>query len=545
MADLDFPAWPFMATGGSLNRTMPVRLNDIVNVKDFGAVGDGVADDQPALDAAYNYAVTATAWLVGTGAEGHGRRMLFLPSGTYRIGTPPWSIGAGVGGNIHILGANRSSTIIKGTNDTGSVVSHGGGYSGIEKISNLTIWNTSVTSGSSGYREPYGNENQLEIVNCCFIGFCACLLSWEQITYDPYNWNNVSYGGRTRNCSFICSAAIGSAVSNYSPPAGSVGVGIGTGSMINCMISGFDKGIAATGYGFAAIGNYITRCNYGISYPDAFTNAGGAKLNGMYMASNVFERCNNGMHLGQNFCSGAYIGANAVIGNVGVADSSPLTLTYSSGTVTATTPAAHNLSIGARALCLDRVDHSSWTPNGTGTETLTVNVTDGTHFTYPLVSTPQAFVSGYWNYPLWGDEMWLGKVQQAVMAANALDARVSGKSVNMIQYAVTRTNLCMAMRGPNGWAGPTTETMQIWGDSLDSGAVHWTYIQCGLAGSGLPQAPVNYIRYVDLAYGANYDGNELMIYDAAATTLWGTVSAGGSTNRYKIRFNGTNWIRVA
>ena len=43
----------FTPTGaGAVTRTVDSKLKDVVSVKDFGAVGDGVADDRAAIQAA-------------------------------------------------------------------------------------------------------------------------------------------------------------------------------------------------------------------------------------------------------------------------------------------------------------------------------------------------------------------------------------------------------------------------------------------------------------------------------------------------------------
>lgn len=54
---------------GAVQRTVELKLQDVISVKDFGAVGDGVADDTAAIQAAINAA---------------GDKSVFLPSGNYR-----------------------------------------------------------------------------------------------------------------------------------------------------------------------------------------------------------------------------------------------------------------------------------------------------------------------------------------------------------------------------------------------------------------------------------------------------------------------------
>jgi len=64
------------ATGSTTARTLANRFADVVNVKDFGAVGDGVADDY----AAFNTAINAL------NAEGG---KIIVPNGSYKLNTEP------------------------------------------------------------------------------------------------------------------------------------------------------------------------------------------------------------------------------------------------------------------------------------------------------------------------------------------------------------------------------------------------------------------------------------------------------------------------
>jgi hypothetical protein len=61
---------PITATGSTTARSLPDRFSDVVNVKDFGAVGDGVADDTAAIQAAIN-----------AGSS------IYFPSGNYYLNT--------------------------------------------------------------------------------------------------------------------------------------------------------------------------------------------------------------------------------------------------------------------------------------------------------------------------------------------------------------------------------------------------------------------------------------------------------------------------
>ena len=63
---------PVTATGSSASRSLKDRFADTVNVKDFGAIGDGVTDDTAAIQAAAN-----RIGVIGGG-------VLYIPQGTYK-----------------------------------------------------------------------------------------------------------------------------------------------------------------------------------------------------------------------------------------------------------------------------------------------------------------------------------------------------------------------------------------------------------------------------------------------------------------------------
>jgi hypothetical protein len=88
------------AGSGAVPTTVQAKLREEVSVKDFGAVGDGVADDTAAIQAAINFAFTGSTNEFNGGA-------VYFPKGRYKVSAPIVLFRRG----IHLYGEGRGSII--------------------------------------------------------------------------------------------------------------------------------------------------------------------------------------------------------------------------------------------------------------------------------------------------------------------------------------------------------------------------------------------------------------------------------------------------
>jgi hypothetical protein len=135
-ADTTFTNFRFAATGAPAARTMPDRLSDIVNVKDWGALGNGLTNDESSIQNAIDY------------VAGKGGGRVFFPTGTYNLKGPNHHLKVGWSSDVRIelIGTGKFSCRIIGP-ATGATISAGGRpFDAIAHIEGFNI----LSSGASG-----------------------------------------------------------------------------------------------------------------------------------------------------------------------------------------------------------------------------------------------------------------------------------------------------------------------------------------------------------------------------------------------------------
>lgn len=100
-----------------------------VNLLDFGAVGDGVADDTAALEAAI------------AACKGAGKPALYIPEGTYLFSETTAGYGLYINNEITIFGDGPTKTVLKNASATGAGVRCASGF--------ITIFNIGIDNNDS------------------------------------------------------------------------------------------------------------------------------------------------------------------------------------------------------------------------------------------------------------------------------------------------------------------------------------------------------------------------------------------------------------
>lgn len=168
-----------------------------INVRDYGAIGDGVADDTSAIQAAID-----AATLVGAS------KSVFVPTGTYKV----TALSVPEGMNIYGEGVRSSKLIASGNGDIVSVLSN---------LYLTDIWIDGNGGSGKGFVNPAlsarPNVTQMRIENFTDgIGFYDKLgqnAHWQSV-FSQFNRNNFKLE-QSQNCTLMtCSANMGTVGGN-------------------------------------------------------------------------------------------------------------------------------------------------------------------------------------------------------------------------------------------------------------------------------------------------------------------------------------------
>jgi len=233
LADTPFTSFAFPATGEPTARTMPDRLAEIKNVKDFGAKGDGVTDDSAAIQAAVNWT---------TGAN---RGTIYFPIGNYILNS---SITFNYDGNLSIrfLGEGPATGISNGPSlPAGSYLfdrhlTTPNNTTGGRIFEKLTMQNSQATGGCIRIGSTIG-----AFIRDCYFGGNTCVTTEDSV-------GNSSQNILFENCTFA---------SNATPNPGNAIIIGGSGAIAGCYAAGVDTAIRAYGSGLQCLGNRIEVSN--------------------------------------------------------------------------------------------------------------------------------------------------------------------------------------------------------------------------------------------------------------------------------------------
>lgn len=176
----------FMQNGsGAAATTVQARLREVISIKDFGAVGDGVTDDTAAIQAACsaaNYSLTAS-------------KDVFFPSGTYLINSTVTVNPNYTDGSVpQIIGEGAANTIIKAGGSLGAnpVLSHQGASPAFN-----TKWEGVTIQGTGAANGQYGIHH----INTCFVNYEGVVFDALQ---EAIRFENVGAGFTEQNVLTSC-----------------------------------------------------------------------------------------------------------------------------------------------------------------------------------------------------------------------------------------------------------------------------------------------------------------------------------------------------
>ena len=515
-ADTSFTEFKFPATGAPAARTMPDRLSDVINVKDWGAVGNGFKDDAPAINAAIQYCITRGG---GTGGK------VFFPIGQYRlhralvVGHDTYDVA------VQLIGAGIDAVYLFPIGVAGPLVSGGGKvHDCLDRIEAMSANAVKMTRNS-----------------------CSC----EQVA------GSFDLSGAKNGCLLNCR----SGGANVGPASGPTNVQgawcalLGEGcSAFGCRFMGCTEvayalcGDGAGLYGCSGEGSW---CVIRIGWLPGV----GETTNPVYGCTvQSFQTEQSTVAIDLYHCDSCFISGLIQTGSVGLPDPQTITAgSYNAGTHTAVLTTSGNHSIAApQRIQILFPGNALWLPVPSGY--VDVTPTSPNTFQYSLSINPGAWNGGSWTWPVES----LVKVRKAnncvisgMRSAPCAFGTVDLSYRNTLRPWGTESESANAQHRNNVFVGQTADAGWIMPAARNRTA--WQFINCTGQQNDTGDAvvfPSGNIAYADLPgqTGVNQPLMETQEFDiidgSPGGAAWGATITGGGSGHYRVRWNGASWVRV-
>ncbi|PWT88192.1 MAG: hypothetical protein C5B54_11020 [Acidobacteria bacterium] len=514
---------------------MPARLVDVVNVKDWGAKGDNIANDRAAIQAAIDAALAA------------GGGIVFFPPGAYTIGTGGLTCGSeNPNISVNFFGGGKDSSGVYGANHSGYLISKGSAtYDAISRIDSIAVENGSTTVGTGGIRITRQGACVLDSNIAGFIGIDAV---------DAIGASIASVSG------------VGIIGNLVTPPpmctAGTIGIAIGSGMIYGCRLMGaWDIAFALSGYGSAISASSTESCNIGVRVgwsPRSLSNptvAGEYPAYGAVVEGLQTEQLQIAVELYR--AHGCVVHGNAFTGTVGIAHGNVTAMSWSGGQAHVTTQDNPN-GIPDGSWLLVNVN---WLPIGhpwrqTMMQQVTVTGPNTFHFAMNDPGTPWPGNTS-WFYAQGPSIRCRIATECAIIANQAGHNAPYPIDLDYDGQAQHRNNVYVCDDVNRGWLMPTdTSNIAAWHfDRCGSPIRHPS--DPGIAPSNpnakmhVADLPGNFTPVNEFFPPGPFEGQEYDVIDGSAFGFAPPHDAGfadrvigGGNGRYKVRYDGQHWRRI-
>jgi len=524
-ADTAFINFSFAADGAPAARTMPERLSDIINVKDWGAKGNNLNDDTAAIQAAIDYCINI-----------NGGGKVFFPAGSYKITGSGLAVGhATIDTGVQLIGSGMFATSLF-SSVSGFTVSGGGRAKDcLECVSNMTVQN------NSGIKSSGAIQLTRECASCASLS----IIGWFGVDASGCTGAYLSGVFCIGSGTAVPFSTAADATTHGLAANGTIGIQGSDGAYISdCRVTGYNIAYALKGSGATMVADTAEVNNIGLRL--GWSNAGVATAYACSVLGFQGEKTCIGMELYD--CQGCYITGVNWEGTSYPYPDAPATATASGTTVTVTTRGSHNIPSSPIALVL--TVPAGWQSSSAYT---LCTVDNSTQFHYTAASAPGGgAVSCTWSYPQqYG--LRLRKALECVISGYSgplgtahasvdLDFGTVFNSVSDASNAQLRNVVFENLYVSHGWAPPVTKR----------NLAGCKFIHCtGELGSNVQVTTVTQpiLTFADLPGQTGVfqtgplEGQIYSISDGNNATFGG-AQAGGGGGHYLVRYDGFNWVRI-